>query len=201
MTSRRGGSSPDGVEIVAVDAGTWDTFEELFAPGGVQGGCWCSYFSMTAKDYSQSTPDERHAHVRARVEAGTPFGLVARVDGVASGWVAVSPRACNVRLSRSRVAAVEKGRDLSDTWSVVCFYSRRDARRTGLSRELLDAAVSYARERGARYVEGYPVDVEGSSVPADERYHGRLDVFLEAGFTLVERRGKRRALVRLDLTA
>jgi hypothetical protein len=64
---------------------------------------------------------------------------------------------------------------------------------------LLDAAVEHARRGGATTIEGYPVDTDIGSVSPDEQYHGRLETFLARGFELVARRGKRRALVRLDL--
>jgi len=60
---------------------------------------------------------------------------------------------------------------------------------------LLDAAVEYAKARGARAVEGYPVDTGGEKANSGDLYHGTLSLFLDAGFELVERRGKRRALV------
>jgi hypothetical protein len=60
--------------------------------------------------------------------------------------------------------------------------------------------VDFARERGARVVEGYPMDTEGARRSAGDLYHGTLEMFLTAGFTLVERRGTRRALVRRELT-
>src|SRR3712207_7596042 len=44
--------------------------------------------------------------------------------------------------------------------------------------------------------EGYPVDTNGLKVGSGELYHGTLSMFLDAGFTLVERRGTRRALDR-----
>lgn len=187
------------VDVTPVDASTWPLFEELFGPDGVEGGCWCSYFKLTAREFSDTGSAGHRRLMKGRVEAGEPFGLVARVDGAPRGWVAVSPRSCNARLERSVVARVPADRDLSGTWSVTCFYVRRGTRSRGLSSRLLAEAVAYARANGAEQVEGYPVDVTRGRVAADDRYHGRLDVFLDAGFDLVERRGKRRALVRLDL--
>lgn len=86
-----------------------------------------------------------------------------------------------------------------DTWSVTCFFVHRSARGQGLARTLVDAAVDYARDRGARVVEGHPVDTEGQKRVSGDLYHGTLDMFLSAGFTLVERRGTRRALVRKEI--
>lgn len=56
--------------------------------------------------------------------------------------------------------------------------------------------MSFAFDRGARVVEGFPVDTAGRRLGSGELYHGTLAMFTDAGFELVERRGTRRALVR-----
>ena len=48
--------------------------------------------------------------------------------------------------------------DEERVWSVVCFFIDARARRQGLMLGLLNAAVAYALSRGARIVEGYPVE-------------------------------------------
>ena len=42
-------------------------------------------------------------------------------------------------------------------WAVTCFVTRAGFRKRGVSRALARAAVDFARERGARAVEGYPM--------------------------------------------
>jgi GNAT superfamily N-acetyltransferase len=190
------------VEIVELTDSTWPLLEKLFGPGGVQGGCWCAFFRMTSGDFRRTSPREHHALVRAEVGAGKPFGLLALRSGDPIGWVAVSPRLDNVRLRTSQIAAPasrEQARDLADTWSVTCFFIHRKARRTSLSARLLAAAVDYASARGARFVEGYPVDPEDAKRESASLYHGTVGTFAGAGFELVERRGTRRALMRLGL--
>ncbi|NMR30611.1 GNAT family N-acetyltransferase [Crystallibacter degradans] len=189
-----------GLETVEITTATWPVFEELFGPGGVQGGCWCSWFRLSSRDYASSSSVERRDFVHSRVEAGEPFGLVARVDGEPLGWVSVAPRQCHTRLERSSVVRLAEDEDQASLWTVACFYIKRDARGIGLSHRLLDAAVEHAASRGARAVEGYPVDTAGGKTPPQDLYYGTLKVFLGAGFKLVERRGQRRALVRKALT-
>lgn len=188
-----------GLELVEITTATWPVFEELFGPDGVQGGCWCSWFRLSSRDYSSCSSAERRDFMRARVETGEPFGLVARLDGEPLGWVSVAPRQYHTRLERSSVARLAENEDPASLWTVACFYIKREARGVGLSHRLLDAAVEHAASRGARAVEGYPVDTAGGKTPPQELYYGTLDVFLAAGFELVERRGKRRVLVRKAL--
>ncbi|UUV35268.1 GNAT family N-acetyltransferase [Amycolatopsis roodepoortensis] len=177
---------------------TWPLFERLFGPGGVQGGCWCAFFRLTGPAFKQAGTDGRKAHVRAEVAAGKPLGLLALADDEPLGWVAVSPRPDNPRLERSPVAA--SAGDHAGVWSVTCFYVGRKSRRQGLSAALLRAAVDYAAERGARVVEGYPVEVLGKR-PGADLYHGTVSMFAKAGFDLVECRPPARALMRFRVSA
>ncbi|MGW4398531.1 GNAT family N-acetyltransferase [Amycolatopsis nivea] len=184
---------PDSVpEFVPLSAETWPLFERLFGPGGVQGGCWCTFFRLSNPDYKAAGRDGRKEHVRSEARDGKPLGLLGIVDGEPLGWVAVSPRKDNPRLARSRVmASAEPGA----VWSVTCFYIHRRGRRRGLASALLRAAVDYAAEQGAETVEGYPVEVGPRSTSSD-LYHGTTGMFADAGFEVVEKRGVARALVR-----
>ncbi|MFC3891767.1 GNAT family N-acetyltransferase [Lentzea rhizosphaerae] len=178
------------MKVVALDESTWPLAESLFATSKTVSWCFCTWFMQTNAEMDRG--DNREV-LRARV--GSPIGLLAVSDtGDAVGWVAVAPRASYSRLARSKITAPVSG-DISGVWSVTCFYVRRDVRRQGVTSLLLDAAVEYAAKAGAKSIEGYPIDTEGRKLQAGELYHGRLTMFLDAGFELVERRGTRRALV------
>jgi GNAT superfamily N-acetyltransferase len=60
---------------------------------------------------------------------------------------------------------------------------------------LLDAAVRYAAEHGARLVEGYPVDTGGGRIPSANAYMGTLGMYERAGFREIERRRANRTSV------
>jgi GNAT superfamily N-acetyltransferase len=177
------------VNVVELTSETWPLAEALFSSSKTVEWCFCTWFMQTNAE--MKTNDNR-AVLRERL--GSPIGLLAVDSGEAVGWVAVAPRASYSRLGRSKITAAVS-EDISGVWSVTCFYVRRDARRQGVTSLLLDAAVSVAAGAGAKAVEGYPIDTDGRSLPAGELYHGRLAMFLDAGFELVERRGTRRALV------
>jgi hypothetical protein len=69
----------------------------------------------------------------------------------------------------------------------------------GLSRALASAAVEFARERGARAVEGYPMITKpGEEITWDELRVGSRSIFADAGFTEVSRPTKRRVVMRID---
>jgi len=83
------------------------------------------------------------------------YKIHAYAGGEPVGWCAVAPREAYTALQRSRVL---KPVDADPVWAIVCFVVARPFRRRGLSVHLLKAAVQRARERGARIVEGYPVE-------------------------------------------
>ncbi len=106
----------------------------------------------------------------------------------------VAPRAEHPRLLRdNRVPWLGRNEDKTDpsVWAVTCFVTRAGYRRRGISHALARATVDFARDRGARALEGYPDFVDGGSV-------GTLATFTAAGFTEVSQPGKRRAVMRID---
>ena len=128
-------------------------------------------------------------------------GLIVYVDGQAAGWIRIGPRTRQARIPHTRMIAAASPEPLDDdsVWAVTCFVVRREHRGTGLNRELLRAAVDYARDSGARLIEGYPVDTSGTTMPSNELYHGTLSTFLAAGFEQRAPLKPGRALVALDL--
>lgn len=176
---------------------TWPSLEELFTANKTVGGCYCTWFMRTEVRDEWGEGNKNYLH--GLVKSGDPLGVLAIDDRDGErpvGWVAVAPRTAYPKLARSKITASDAG---PDTWSVTCFFVHRSARGQGLARTLVDAAVDYARDRGARVLEGHPVDTDGQKKASGDLYHGTLDMFLSAGFTLVERRGTRRALVRRTL--
>ena len=79
---------------------------------------------------------------------------------------------------------------------MTCFFTRAGFRKRGVSRALARAAVDFARARGARAVEGYPMTTK--NVISEELHVGTEGVFADAGFTEVSRPTLRRVVMRVD---
>jgi GNAT superfamily N-acetyltransferase len=88
-------------------------------------------------------------------------------------------------LERSRLL---KRVDVAPVWSVVCFLVSKAFRRKGVTTVLLRAAVEYAREHGARIVEGYPIEPKTPRIATVFAWTGLASAFQQAGFVEVERR-------------
>ncbi len=185
------------MKVVELSERTWPALEKLFGPNGAVGGCWCMWFRKTSPEFKDDSGEVNRQDAADLAAAGEPAGLLAMDGHEAVGWVAVAPRSVYRRLERSPIAKpADPGEDLSGVWSVTCFYIHRSARRGGVARRLLDEAVRYAVRHGAWILEAYPVDTNGVKASSGELYHGTLSMFTDAGFTVVDRRGTRRALVR-----
>ena len=100
--------------------------------------------------------------------------------------------------SRLRRSPIMKPVDERPVWSIVCFFVDRESRGRGLAEQMLRAAVDYARSRGARLLEAYPVDAVESRDP-DSMFFGAKSMYDIAGFREVARRRPTRPVVRKEL--
>ena len=139
-------------------------------------------------------------HMKAIVAAGETPGLLAYVDaqpgglgGQPAGWCSLAPRSAFATLERSRIL---KAVDSQPVWSVVCFFIARPYRRQGLTGQLLQAAVEYARAQGAQVIEGYPVEPKQGQAPDVFVFTGLASAFRQAGFVEVARRSETRPIMR-----
>jgi GNAT superfamily N-acetyltransferase len=168
------------LEIRPLTAETWDALAALFSQGGDPKWCWCTYWRVPGSSWSTATPDGNGRLLRRLTDAsGVTPGLVALRDGEAVGWISLGPREDYERLERSRTIPQLPG---GEVWSIVCFVVGRRARRTGVARALLKAAVDHARASGAKVLEAYPVRTGGQRIASASAYTGTLGMFERAGF-------------------
>jgi GNAT superfamily N-acetyltransferase len=135
-------------------------------------------------------------------ESTATSGLVAYRDGEPVGWCAIEPRTAYEGLVRnSRVPWEGRPEDRSDgsVWAVTCVFARAGFRRQGIGYALARAAVDFARARGARALESYPMIMDrGTGVISEELHVGTRSMFAAAGFAEVSRPTVRRVVMRID---
>jgi GNAT superfamily N-acetyltransferase len=188
------------IEIVPADAARFADAEHALTGGGDGASCWCQWWMVAPKDFDAIPVDERRERLRRDLEHDPASALIAYVDGEAAGWVKIAPRPEQPRLARTRnVALSPEPMDDPSVWAVTCFVVRKEHRRQGLGRRLLEAAIAHARKHGARLVEGYPIDTSIKRTSPNELYHGALSTFLTAGFTEVARPTPTRPIMSLAL--
>ena len=194
------------IAIVPANRASPEDIDAIFGSRGDPYRCQCQWFKIRHRDWRSVPQDERARRFRAQTNCGHPksgetSGLVAYLDGEPVGWCAVEPRTAYPRLRDTRVPWIGRNEDPADpgVWAVTCFVTRAGFRRRGVSRALARAAIDFARERGARALEGYPMLTEpGKEIAWGELYRGSRSIFADAGFAEVNRPFPRRVVMRID---
>jgi GNAT superfamily N-acetyltransferase len=194
--------------IVAANEANWEDIQAVFGTRGDPSRCQCQRYKMQpGESWASVGAEELAFRFRTQTdcghpESGTTSGLVAYVDGEPAGWCAVAPRSAHPRLLlKTRVPWTGRAEDKTDksVWAVTCFVTRTGFRRRGISRALAHATVDFARKRGARALEGYPMITQsGQEITWGELHVGSRSIFADAGFAEVSRPTLRRVVMRID---
>jgi len=198
----------DGLRIVPANEASWEDLQAVFGTRGSAAGCQCQRFKLAPKESFGSFPvEERAFRLRTQTNCGQPdaattSGLVAYRDGVPVGWCAVEPRTAYkglLRVFRTPWDGRREDKTDDSIWAVTCVFARVGYRRQGVSHALAKAAVEFARQRGARALEAYPMVVQpGEEITWGEMLVGSRSIYAAAGMTEVNRPSPRRAVMRID---
>jgi GNAT superfamily N-acetyltransferase len=194
------------VTVVPANQASWDDIQTIFGVRGFAARCQCQHFKIACSEWSSVPQAERAFRLRQQTDCGYPesdttSGLVAYRDEDPVGWCAVEPRSAYPRLRTMRVpwSGRDEDKDDDSVWAVTCFMVRVGFRRQGTSKALARATVDFARERGARALEAYPMITRpGEETTWGELFVGGRSIFAEAGFAEVSRPTKRRVVMRID---
>ncbi len=203
-----GPAQPHAVRVVPANHAMWEDLQAVFGTRGDPARCQCQYYKTPSSEWRSLPREERSFRLREQTDCGHPgsgttSGLVAYLGDEPIGWCAVEPRAEFPHLITMPVPWAGRAEDKDDAgvWAITCFVTRAGFRRRGVTRALVAAAVDFARERGARALEGYPMITEpGVNVTWGELHVGARSAFAAAGFHEVTHPTKRRVVMRIDLT-
>jgi GNAT superfamily N-acetyltransferase len=193
------------ISVVPANEASWEHLQTVFGTRGQACRCQCQRYKLRRRESFRSFPAEERAHrLRQQTdcghpESGTTSGLVAYLGDEPVGWCAVEPRTAYEGLVRNnRVPWEGRTEDKTDdsVWAVTCLFTRAGFRKRGISRALARAAVDFARERGARAIEGYPMTTTNAIL--EELHVGTEGVFANAGFKEVSRPTVRRVVMRVE---
>lgn len=197
----------EAITVVPASEASWEDIQTVLAKSDAA-KCQCQRFKLGRWEWTEPTVEERARELMEQTgcdepDAMTTCGLVAYLGDEPVGWCAVEPRSNYVALltSRSPVAWTGRSEDKHDdtVWAVTCLVTRKGYRRRGVSAALIAATVEYARTRGARALEGYPMATEpGKEIIWDELFVGSRNSFVDAGFLEVSHPTKRRYVMRIE---
>ena len=153
--------------------------------GNFGAGCWCMFPRLTdaqMRELPGSGPlSPRRRGAMTALAGSRPPGLLAFEGDEPVGWVAVAPRGELARVDRSRATPRV---DNADVWVIPCITVRKTARGRGIALALIHAAVGFAAQQGAPFVEAYPRSGD-ERTGDDNAYFGTEPLFRRAGFEVV----------------
>ena len=175
----------------------WRDLEKLFGERGACGGCWCMWWRMKRAKFKLDKGEKNKRAFKKIVASGEVPGIIAYADSEPVGWCALAPRENYPLLENSRVLARI---DSEPVWSITCFFVAKPYRGKGVTGQLAKAAVAYARQQGARIIEGYPVEPKKGRMPDPFVYTGLVSTFQSAGFVEALRRSETRPIMRHSIS-
>ncbi|HEY3869236.1 MAG TPA: GNAT family N-acetyltransferase [Actinocrinis sp.] len=194
----------DRLRIVRANQASWDDLQAVFGDTDYPSRCFCHRYKTGLPDYNPIPLPVRKDMTRDAARCGEPeaettIGLVAYLEDEPVGWVSVEPRTAFRFMRRTPWAGRNEDRTDDSVWAVMCFVTRKGYRRRGITYALASAAVDFAREEGARALEGYPMAVPpGKEITWGELHVGARQVFDDAGFKEVCQPSPRRVVMRID---
>lgn len=197
--------APD-LSIVPANQASCEDLNAIFGTRGYPARCRCQKFKTNTDEwwYNPISVEERIFRLRQQTDCGYPdsettSGLVAYLDGGPVGWCAVDQRSQYLRLGQTPWKGRSEHKGDDGVWALTCFVVRVGFRGQGITYRLAEAAVEFARERGAKALEGYPMIPEpGQTITWGEIHVGHRKVFEAAGFDEVSHPSKRRCVMRID---
>jgi GNAT superfamily N-acetyltransferase len=153
------------------------------------------WWRLSSTEWEKRKGSDRKEALKTIVNQGKAPGIIAYSGGQPIAWCSISPREEFHRLERSRTL---KRIDNQPVWSVVCFFVAKHCRQKGVSTRLLEAAVKYAKDQGAKIIEGYP-NRSGEKQQDTTVYTGLASMFQKVGFTDCGSTSKIRTIMRYEL--
>lgn len=177
----------------------WPDLEDVFNAEGcsVARGCWCMFYrrsgARAAPPPGRSVAEANRLAHKALVAQGEFTGLIGYSGKRPVGWISFGPREGYRKLVRSPVM---KAVDDKPVWSIICFVVPAEFRGQGVAHALLRGAIAFAKKRGVRLLEAYPVE-RSARARDDSMWFGAKSMYDAAGFEEVARRKPHRPIVRL----
>ena len=173
----------------------------LFGTNRTTSGCYCMWFLLPAKECDAGWSGGNKVAFEEAVAADRePYGLLAYLDREPVGWLAAGPRSRYARALRSTMLKQRDAGEDDRVWFLPCFFVHRQARRTGVTRRLVEEAVDLATRRGATAVESFPLAGDARH-GTGEAFVGVEPLFASCGFSVVSRPTPKRVVMRRELTS
>lgn len=175
---------------------TWPDFESLFGRHkGVRGGCWCTFYRCTSREFEGMSRDERKAFQKELVFHSRGCGLLLYKGGEAVAWCQFGPAEEFPRYDRGRDYRKLQHQE-KPQWRIACLFVDKGKRGEGLSKKILQAALAEIQAKGGGVVEAFPFEGREDQRPS---HTGSVRMYAREGFQTITRLGKNTLLMRCTI--
>lgn len=184
------------IETKAVTSEHLDDLDALFCANRPADRCWCMWHIISVKAFHAGGAEENRAQLTQLAQTeNAPIGILAYQDNEPKGWCAVGPRERYDRAIKTPTYRSKTADPFTNVWLVPCFLIHADARGSGLSKTLLEAAVQLAKEHGADAVDGFPF-TNNKRRSGGTIHVGFESTFLDCGFEEIRKPSDSRVVMR-----
>ncbi len=165
-----------GITVRPVTVAEAELYERFFSSKGCPGFCWCAAWRF--RDAHTMDRTARREAMEGLIAQEVPVGVLAFIEDEPVGWCSIAPRRTYEKLASSRTMPEAN----AEAWTLLCLFVKREHRGAGVTSALVEGALRYARQCGAREVEAYPWDTAGLSPAGPAAHWGHSRLFASAGF-------------------
>lgn len=168
---------------------------DAFPDNPAWASCYCISYNidMPPDVFEERSAAQNRADKGRMIDEGEATGVLAYSGGRVVGWCNAGPRTSFPLLDKFPAFGAEV---TATSGAIVCFVIAPAYRGQGLARKLLEGACEMLRDRGLTSVYAYPPKQAGTDASS---YHGKLSMYLRAGFEETGAATSRYAVVRKAL--
>jgi ribosomal protein S18 acetylase RimI-like enzyme len=172
--------------VRALDASTWDAFDELVERNnGVFGGCWCIGFHAEGGKHGPGRREMKRDRV---LTDRSHAAVVLDADGLAQGWCQFGSPEELPRIKHRR--EYDKAPPPVPDWRITCIYVDPKHRGQGVAHAALDGALTAIAQAGGGRTEAITEATEGREAQGRFLFSGTAELFEQYGFHRVRQVGK-----------
>lgn len=153
---------------------TWADFVSLMQTEAQCSECWCLNHREAAGCPTGLAAQNKMKQLTTEEKVG---GLLAYQGQKCVGWIAIDSMA-------DLIGHDCQASGKPNEWSIHCVFVREGHRGQGISTELIQAAIDFAKSKGAALVSAFPIPTEKRKrFPVNEaEFSGRFSSFSKMGF-------------------
>jgi len=179
------------IKVKSISFSTWNDFVSLMQTDSQCSDCWCLNHRAPS---GCPTGLEAKKEMESLVRNNKVHGLLAYTNQECVGWIAIDPMSELVGHDCQNSAKEQE-------WSIHCLFVKDSFRGQGISNQLIESAIDYAKNKNAKIVSAFPIPSENrSQFPVGEaEFSGRFSTYAKQNFRSVGEPSDFYQRVELDL--